>query len=136
MAMATLDRVACAEETGYMQDVSARPVIPATPASQHPQPRMRRLIRNIYRLLPLRGQRLALRLGAPKVTMGVCAVIEDAAGRILLAHHTYRRLPWGLPGGLIDRGERKLAKEFLRVLDRRRGFAHRHPPLHAGGGRA
>lgn len=119
MAMATLDRVACAEETGYMQDVSARPVIPATPANQHPQPRMRRLIRNIYRLLPLRGQRLALRLGAPKVTMGVCAVIEDAAGRILLAHHTYRRLPWGLPGGLIDRGEQPeeaLARELREEL--------------------
>lgn len=37
--------------------------------------------------------------------MGVCAVVLDARGRILVARHTYRRWPWGLPGGLVERDE-------------------------------
>jgi ADP-ribose pyrophosphatase YjhB (NUDIX family) len=37
--------------------------------------------------------------------MGVCAVIGDAQGRVLLAHHSYRQRPWGLPGGFIRQRE-------------------------------
>lgn len=104
MGTATVERVSRADETRQLMDVAAYPPAPVEVTS-HRQPRARRLLRTIYRLLPLRGQHLALRLGAAKVTMGACAVIEDDAGRILIARHTYRRLAWGLPGGLVDRGE-------------------------------
>jgi len=49
------------------------------------------------------------------VLAGVCAVIVDARGRILVARHTYRRWPWGLPGGLVARDEQPttaLAREL------------------------
>lgn len=71
--------------------------------------RWRELARKIFygawRLLPGWAQALAFRLGAPKVSMGAVAVIRDARGRILLAHHTYRQRAWGLPGGLVNRHE-------------------------------
>lgn len=65
----------------------------------------RRLVYAAFHRLPARAQQLAVRLGAAKVTCGACAVIQDGRGRVLLAHHTYRRRAWGLPGGLIRRGE-------------------------------
>ena len=38
--------------------------------------------------------------------VGAVAIIEDGDGRVLLAHHTYRRTaPWALPGGWVRRGE-------------------------------
>ena len=81
---------------------------------------MRKLI--FYRLwgqLPTRVQELFVYLGAPKVTLGVAAVIRDAQGRVLLLHHTYRRPAWGLPGGLARRGEppdEALARELREEL--------------------
>lgn len=65
-------------------------------------------------------QGLAVRIAAPKVTLGVCAVIEDAWGQVLLAHHTYRRQAWGLPGGLVRGDEQPteaLARELREELD-------------------
>lgn len=45
-------------------------------------------------------------LTRPRVTMGVVGVLLDDVGRVLLAEHVYHpRLPWGLPGGAINRGE-------------------------------
>ena len=58
-----------------------------------------------WRMLPGWCQRLAVRVAAPKVTPGACAVIVDDQGRVLLAHHTYRARPWGLPGGFINSRE-------------------------------
>lgn len=58
-----------------------------------------------WRVLPHSCQRLAVRIAAPKVTLGACAVILDDRGRVLLAHHTYRKRPWGLPGGLVNSSE-------------------------------
>jgi 8-oxo-dGTP diphosphatase len=58
-------------------------------------------------------------VGSPKVTLGVCAVIRDARGHVLLAHHTYRRRAWGLPGGLAGTGEQPeaaLARELREEL--------------------
>lgn len=34
--------------------------------------------------------------------MGAAAVIRDEAGGVLLVRHTYGRLNWELPGGLVD----------------------------------
>ncbi|HEY7347133.1 MAG TPA: NUDIX domain-containing protein [Ktedonobacterales bacterium] len=69
----------------------------------------RRAFYHTWRMLPTWCQDLAVRIAAPKVTMGACAVIVDGRGRVLLAHHTYRARPWGLPGGLIGSGEQPAA---------------------------
>lgn len=61
----------------------------------------RRLVYGLYAALPVWAKRRAIELLAPKVSLGVCAVIEDVAGRFLLVRHTYRRQPWGPPSGLV-----------------------------------
>src|SRR5437763_15513348 len=81
--------------------------------------RYRLLFYRVWRLLPRRVQDLLVYLGAPKVTLGVSAVIRDAQGRLLLLRHTYRRPAWGLPGGLARRGEppqEALARELREEL--------------------
>jgi ADP-ribose pyrophosphatase YjhB (NUDIX family) len=70
---------------------------------------LRRAFYQTWRVLPRWCQRLAVRLAAPKVTLGACAVILDGRGRVLLAHHTYRARPWGLPGGFVSTGEQPAA---------------------------
>ncbi len=66
---------------------------------------LRRAFYQTWRVMPRWCRRLAVRLAAPKVTLGACAVILDGRGRVLLAHHTYRARPWGLPGGFVSTGE-------------------------------
>lgn len=66
---------------------------------------LRRLIYQMWPKLPVRARRAAVYLNAKKVTVGACAIIHDTHGHLLLAHHTYRERAWGLPGGLIRRGE-------------------------------
>jgi 8-oxo-dGTP diphosphatase len=63
-----------------------------------------RLRCRVWALLPSWGQRLAVRFCAPKVSLGVCAVIRDPRGRVLVAYHPYRRA-WGLPGGFVEHDE-------------------------------
>ncbi len=41
---------------------------------------------------------------APTFTVGAVCVIERPDGAVLLVRHAYRRR-WGLPGGLLNRGE-------------------------------
>jgi ADP-ribose pyrophosphatase YjhB (NUDIX family) len=36
---------------------------------------------------------------------GVCGVITNAAGEVLLFKHSYRRIPWGIPSGWLKRGD-------------------------------
>ena len=66
---------------------------------------LRLLFRFVWNRLPGRLRYLLLYLGAPKVTMGVCAVIRDPAGRLLLVRHTHAHRGWDLPGGLIKTHE-------------------------------
>lgn len=40
-----------------------------------------------------------------RTALGAACAIVDAAGRVLLVHHTYGRLNWELPGGLVEAGE-------------------------------
>lgn len=48
----------------------------------------------------------ALRLLSSRQHVAAVAVIEDGAGRLLLARHPLRAMaPWGLPGGLVGPGE-------------------------------
>ena len=63
------------------------------------------LFYRLWGLLPGLVQELLIFLLAPKVTLGVAAVVMDDGGRVLLVHHTYRRSPWNLPGGLVERCE-------------------------------
>jgi 8-oxo-dGTP pyrophosphatase MutT (NUDIX family) len=57
-----------------------------------------------YRLLPLPMRRLAVRTVSPTYTAGSLVVIEADDGSVVLIRHTYRK-DWGLPGGLLNRGE-------------------------------
>ena len=96
----------------------------------------RRVLYRMWPRLPHWCRRLALRLALPRHSLGVCAVIQDQRGRVLLAHHTYRPSPWGLPGGFVRRREQPhhaLARELTEELgtDARIGpllYAELHEP--------
>ena len=46
------------------------------------------------------------RLTRPRFTMGVVGVIFNASGHVLLVEHVFHPyLPWGLPGGWVERQE-------------------------------
>ena len=47
---------------------------------------------------------MTVRTIAPSFTVGAMALIERADGRVLLVRQVYRER-WGVPGGLLDRGE-------------------------------
>jgi len=47
---------------------------------------------------------LTVRVVSPSYTVGAICVIERPDGHILLVHQAYRRR-WGIPGGLLKRGE-------------------------------
>jgi 8-oxo-dGTP pyrophosphatase MutT (NUDIX family) len=102
--------------TGLTQMTQMRPKTPM-------RSRLKRLaygrLVGLWRRLPGRLARLALRLRMARVSVGVCALAQDGHGRLLVAHHTYRRYPWGLPGGLVGRGEQPdaaLARELREEL--------------------
>lgn len=42
------------------------------------------------------------------MTLGVLAVVQDSAGRVLLVKTAYQGLRWQLPGGYVERGESPL----------------------------
>lgn len=57
-----------------------------------------------YRRLPVRARRWVVRVLAPSYTVGAICVIERPDGRVLFVRQTYRER-WGIPGGLLKRGE-------------------------------
>ena len=69
----------------------------------------------MLRLIPPPVHRLALRAAhavrsrfrrlARPALRGVCAIIEDGEGRVLLVRHTYGSRRWALPGGGCGAGE-------------------------------
>lgn len=65
---------------------------------------MRTLLR-IWGIFPLWMHTLAARILRPRFVVGVAALIFDGHGRVLLFKHTYRKFPWGLPGGALEYGE-------------------------------
>ena len=112
-----------AEPTTIRPQPSQRPLEPcrltppATPAAL--KRRLRRGLLALWRVMPHWLRPLALRLGTVRVSVGVCALVQDARGRLLLTHHTYREQPWGLPGGFIGRREQPgvaLARELREEL--------------------
>lgn len=57
----------------------------------------------ILRVLPPRVRERLVRTGAPSYTLGSACLVEHE-GRALVVRTAYRP-GWGLPGGLLDRGE-------------------------------
>jgi len=66
--------------------------------------RLHRIALRVYRRLPVTARRRVVRTIAPAFTVGSICVIERPDGALLLARLSYRN-SWGLPGGLMKRGE-------------------------------
>ena len=66
--------------------------------------RLHRTALEVYRRLPVKARRRVVRTIAPAYTVGSICVIERADGAVLLVRLSYRN-SWGLPGGLLKRGE-------------------------------
>jgi 8-oxo-dGTP diphosphatase len=72
----------------------------------------------VFRRSPSGPRRLLIRLITPNYTLGTVAVCEDADGRVLLVR-SRQHAGWGLPGGLVQRGETPsdgLAREIAEEL--------------------
>jgi 8-oxo-dGTP pyrophosphatase MutT (NUDIX family) len=76
-----------------------------------------------YGRLPVRARRWVVRRVSPHFTVGTICVVERPDGHILLIQHAYRQR-WGIPGGLLDRGEttadaahREVAEEVGLAID-------------------
>lgn len=65
---------------------------------------LHQLALRVYRRLPTLLRRWVVRLIAPSYTVGAICLIERADGHVLLIRHSYRAR-WGVPGGLLKRGE-------------------------------
>lgn len=66
--------------------------------------RLQRLALRAFRYVPRPVRRVMVRVVSPSYTVGSICVIERADGHILLVRQAYRRR-WGIPGGLLQRGE-------------------------------
>jgi 8-oxo-dGTP diphosphatase len=58
----------------------------------------------VFRVLPRRLRLRIVHILSPTFTVGAVCVIERHDGAVLLVRHSYRQR-WGLPGGLLERGE-------------------------------
>lgn len=67
-------------------------------------PGLHRTLLRGFRLLPVRARRRIVRTIAPSFTAGSMCFIERPDGALLLVRHVYRQR-WGVPGGLMERGE-------------------------------
>jgi 8-oxo-dGTP diphosphatase len=66
--------------------------------------RLHRFALHVFRRLPVQARRRVVRTIAPAYTVGAVCVIERSDGAVLLVRLSYRN-SWGLPGGLLKRGE-------------------------------
>lgn len=67
--------------------------------------RLHLLALQLFRRLPVRARRRVVRTLAPSFTVGAICLIERSDGALLLVRQSYRNR-WGVPGGLVKRGER------------------------------
>src|SRR5436190_17594489 len=58
----------------------------------------------VFGRLPRRVRRMIVRRVAPSFTVGALCRVERADGHVLLIRQSYRTR-WGLPGGLLEKGE-------------------------------
>src|SRR6478752_1727584 len=58
----------------------------------------------MYQRMPTWARRRAVRTVSPSFTVGAMCFIEREDGQVLLVRHAYRKR-WGVPGGLLKRGE-------------------------------
>ncbi|MBK9181129.1 MAG: NUDIX domain-containing protein [Acidimicrobiales bacterium] len=58
----------------------------------------------LYRRLPRRARIAVVRLLGPSYTVGAMCIVEGDGSALLLVRHAYRDR-WGVPGGLLGRGE-------------------------------
>jgi len=63
-----------------------------------------RMLLRVFRRLPRRARLAIVRRAAPGYSVGAMCLIERADGARLFVRHSYRRR-WGVPGGLLNRGE-------------------------------
>lgn len=66
--------------------------------------RLHRLALQLFRRLPVVARRRVVRTIAPSYTVGSMVIIERSDGALLLVRLSYRN-SWGVPGGLLKRGE-------------------------------
>lgn len=66
--------------------------------------RLHLVLLRLYRLLPRRMRLAVVHSMTPSFTVGAICAVERDDGALLLVRHSYRRR-WGLPGGLLKRGE-------------------------------
>lgn len=66
--------------------------------------RLHLLLLQVFRRLPVRARRRVVRTIAPGFTVGAMCFIERDDGALLLVRQAYRT-HWGVPGGLLKRGE-------------------------------
>lgn len=78
--------------------------------------RIHGLLLRFYRRLPRRVRRVMVRTVAPSYTVGAICVIERPDGAILLVRQAYRRA-WGIPGGLLKRGEEPADAAHREILE-------------------
>jgi ADP-ribose pyrophosphatase YjhB (NUDIX family) len=65
---------------------------------------LHRLMLQLYRRLPRQARRWVVRGLSPSFTVGAMCFIERPDGALLLVRTSYRSR-WGVPGGLLKRGE-------------------------------
>jgi ADP-ribose pyrophosphatase YjhB (NUDIX family) len=70
----------------------------------------------VYRRLPVWARRRVVRTIAPGYTVGAMCFIERDDGAMLLVRLSYRHR-WGVPGGLLKRGEVPAAAARREVLE-------------------
>lgn len=63
-----------------------------------------RVALQVFRRLPVQARRSVVRVLSPTFTAGSIVVIERSDGAVLLIRQAYRS-GWGLPGGLMAKGE-------------------------------
>lgn len=63
-----------------------------------------RLLVAVYGLIPPSIRSRIVHVLAPSHILGAMVAVRSPRGRVMLVRHSYNRA-WGLPGGLVDRGE-------------------------------
>lgn len=71
---------------------------------------------HLYQRLPTGARRRVVRTISPGYTVGAIVFVIRDDDRVLLVRHSYRR-GWGVPGGLLERGEEAVDGARREVLE-------------------